>query len=396
MPGDKVITHRNNIHLYDVIKEECKGDVPTNMVMLDHHEDLKHLINISCTVISLYSTAFVGAVVAGKGLILIDNLPNTDVYDIRHKTFMRNRENMLMSGALIDYTKVDELLPCGVKTSKEYLDYLLEEKENVSDKICETCEYLFDNFYSKNRFPKQKDSTYKNYKNDYVLNKDITWKKVITQRCEDYILLKSLILIDFHINSKLDISYVLDSASDFLNNSGFIDKDKFIHFFDDPNNIRDNCIILNHDVLLQDDIDSGVLLNSYYLLRYYDRIIKFSKRDISAFCLFRAFAAYEFEHRKDIAREYLVKYFNTSANRQYNVEISDMPNNKIKAYIMLIDILKEEKNVELTSKYCRLFKDYYVSNYLLESFDDAITSLAQRRHHDYICETELWLQKYKR
>lgn len=383
LPGDKVVTHRNDIHLYDILNEEANGCLPINLVLLYEHKDLMNLINECCTVISMYSTAFVGAIVANKGLICLENLPTTDVYDIRHKTFMRNRENIVGSGALIDYHEVDKLLPQGKKGENEYLSFLLEEKEDVAGKIVEVCTYLWKTFFSKNEFPVFKDTVYKHYKMDYQLDPSITWERIISNRCYDYILLKSLILIDFHVNAKLDIDYILEKINEYRGKDGLIDVDKFKGFLREVNLIRDNCIIENCNRMVEDPIDAGILLNAYYLQKRYDEIRCFPQKDIAAFNMFRAFVAYEVDNDVDETKKELIIFFDKCVERRYNIEISDMSNNKFKAYEMLINVLMEKGEVLLASEYLKKMSSFYASHYYSDEFEEP-TEASQKKHFDFI------------
>lgn len=329
LPEDHIITHRNDIHLYDVIRKVADGKIPKNLKMLNKHEDLRTLIDRCSVMICLYTTAFVGAVVAGKGLIILENLPSEDVYDIRMKTYLRNRENMVASGALIDYRQVHKRLPDGVKADGGYLDFLLEEKDHVSDKIVEVCKYLWSNYYAKGTFPHMTDSVYQDYQNSYVQDPEMTWETVIQKRCHDYILLKSLILIDFHVKSKLDISCILESVKQY--------EDDFGLFLQNQTALRDLCIIKNADIMLKDRIDAGILLNAYYLTGQFDAIRQFPLKDLGAYHLYRAFVALEDPKESDqkLAKEHLETYCKISGERTYNLEISDMPNNHAKALALL-------------------------------------------------------------
>ena len=358
LPGDTVLTHRNDIHLYDIIYQEASHVIPENMVMLTIHEDLQELIDQASTVICMYTTAFVGAVVSGKGLIILENLMSEDIYDIRNKTYMRCRENMLNSGALIDFREVDKLLPYGARPTTEsgYLDTLLEEKNNVADKIVESCEYLWKTFYSKGLFPKICDSTYKRFKQEYSVDKDMTWEKQISKRCHDYIFLKSLILIDFHISVKLDISYVIDKVKDLEGDNGIIKENVFRNFLENVNDIRDNCIISNREILLKNDIDAGVLLNAYYLQKRYDEIIAFPVKRISAFDLFRGFVAVDISEEDSTVIEYLTRYFNKVQDRKWALEISDLSNNRKRAFNILIELLRKHNQVSKAEYYEGLMK----------------------------------------
>lgn len=390
LPGDKVTTHRNAIHLYDVIRNESSGNIPKNMVLLNYHEDLMKLIRQSTTVICMYTTAFVGAVVAGRGLIILDNLPTVDVYDIRHKTYMRARENMVASGALVDYRNVEQLLPDGVKGTDKYLDSLLEEKENVAEKICETCEYFWKEYYSKNKFPQKCDSTYQNYKNDDMPDQDMTWERKISQRFHDYILFKSLILIDFHVKEKLNIRYVLERIKEYSDKDGIIQEDTFSNFLENVNHIRDICLIKNREILLRDKIDSGILLNAYYLQKRFDEIRKFPVTEIAAYDLFRAFVAFD-ENDISLAKEHFIRYFNQSMEREYNLEISDMPNNKFKAFEILIGILCQENDVKGVQYYYHALLNYYSELYASSETEIASYDLMQKKRYDFICKIRVWL-----
>lgn len=386
LPGDRVITHRNNIHLYDVIKKLTGGHIPPNMVMLDHHEDLMELINQSTTVICMYTTAFVGAVVAGKGLIVLENLSTTDVYDIRNKAYMRNRENMEGSGALIDYREVDRLLPEGVKGNKEYLDFLLEEKENVAEKICEACEWLWENYYSKNRFPVKANSVYRTYKNDFQEDPGMTWDRYVSRRCHDYILLKSLILIDFHVNPRLDIGCILEKADECYDENGLISESVFRDFLRNANDMRDKCLIQNRELLLSDKVDSGILLNAYYLQKRYEEIREFPLKQLAAFDFYRAMTAIEDEGEKDfvLAEKHLREYFDKVKERNFCLEISDMPNNRFKALMSLISILLDNAGADDAEYYIDIMEEYYKSSYLADDIYEETENDVQRLRRDFI------------
>ena len=394
LPGDNVITHRNDIHIYDVIKSEAGNDLPPNLVMLMQHVDLRKLIDECSTMICMYSTAFVGAVVAGKGLIVLENIKTRDVYDIRDKAYSRCRENMIESGALIDYREVDRMLPNGAKCSQQYLDFLLKEKSGVADKIVEVCSYLWEGFYSKGSFPKTVDATYKNFKALYINDENMTWDIVVSNRCKDYILLKSLILIDFHVKAKLDISYILNSERLFEQTDGTVDSDMFKSFLAEASTLRDECIIRNRDIMLKDPIDAGVLLNAYYLKRKYKEIREFPIKEISAFDLFRAFTAIEDETENDIAlaKEYLITFFEKSGDRCFNEEISDMSNNKFKAYKYLIDILRCENDIDLVNRYLGEMIEYYNAIFLLDRFMKPDNPKA-KIHYDYIMDNMEWVNR---
>ncbi len=360
LPGDEVITHKNDLNIYDVIREEAQGEIPQNLVMLMEHKDLMDLIEQCCTVLCMYTTAFSGAYVAGKGLVVLDNIPSEDVYDVRRKVFDRVREIMLGSGAVIDYKRVNEVLPNGIKCTDDYFQYLLSEKENTADKICEVTEYLFDNFYSKQLFPKIHDCDYRDYKENIRVDDEMTWEKIIGNRYGDVLLKNMIAGIYYNINATLDITIITDCLKE--GREMGITEAFFKQMRGRENEYRDKCIVQNRDVLLENEIDSGVLLQTYYVSKQYDEIINFPRQDIGAFHLFRGYVAYEQGKRQCAAAEF-EKYLQLSLDRAYIKEVSDMPGYQFSALYLLIQSLAEESEMEKANDYLEKIKDLYSRNY---------------------------------
>lgn len=340
LPGDKVITHRNLRTLYNVLIEQTNGRLPDNLVYLEQHYDLMTLIEQSKTIICLYTTAFVGASVAEKGLIVLEGLDSDDTYDVRLKSFYRIRKNMEYTDALVQYKDAYKYLPEGIKTKKENGKFLFENKNDVAEKICEVSEYLFENFYSKKSFPKIQSVRYSNFMGEIKEDKRIGWDDIVERRIKNYIIQRMLIHIDFNISAKINTKFIVD----FVNrlDIAYIDFDGIMALIP---RIRSKCISQNKDVLLKDDIDSGILLNAYYILKEYEKILSFKKKDIGAYYLFSGFVLIEREE-VEAALEHLLKYFEISKDRDYIKEISDMSNNRFRAFREIIQIfeLKNERN----------------------------------------------------
>lgn len=375
LPGDKVITHRNLLTLYDFIGKEAQGNIPDNMTMLQEQRELMDLIDECDTVICLYTTAFVGAYAVNKGLVVLENLPSDDVYDVRKKVFYRTRDNMKMSGALVDYHDVCRLLPEGVKPTEEYKKFLLEETENVADKIVEVTEDIYKQFYEKGRFPTIGRCSYKNYQEELREDPELDWEKIIEIRKRNMLLMNMLIHIDFHVDAHLDVQPIIDYVKEVDLSSvpfGTLVAQSFKK--------RSECIIENRELLLRDEIDAGVLLNAFYLLERYDEILGFPRRDISSFYMFQGFVLYEQVKNKREAKESLAEYFARSDNRQYIKEISDMSNNRFKAFDIMIKLCLECGDKEEAKGYLGKMKQFYKTNYLSEDFDEVLPEGIQKDH----------------
>lgn len=335
---DKTVTHMNSVYLYEVINKIAGKNIPTNLVFSEKRESLEDLIRISDTVLCLYSTAFAGAVAAGKGLVILEGFKSEDVYDVREKNFFRTRQCMELSGALCDYRTALKLLPKGIITTDGYKIKILNETDMVANKITEVCEYLCINYFSKDLIPRRVNTTYMDFRKSFEVDPNMSWEKLITNRRKDFIFVRSMILMDFHMKAVPDVDFVLQCMKRLEDSEGDINDTDWNAFMSNQSEIRDSCIIHMKNKLLDDEIDVGILLNALYLKKRYKEIACFPRRDISAFDLYSAFVAYEYEKDKDKSLRYLKSYFKKTEGRQFCKEISDMSDNRKKAEMMLFEL----------------------------------------------------------
>lgn len=380
LPQDKVVTHMQGLHLYEVIEELTAGKIPPNLIMLKEHYDLKEMINQSHTVLCMHTTAFVGACVADKGLVVLDGLPNEDTYDIREKVFGRIRETLLETGAVIHYTKVDEILPHGIKCSREYLKKILAETSDVAIKICEVTEYLYNAYYAKGKFPTINELSYENIEKCVTENKEMTWEKRIKERCKNYLMFRMLTQIDYRVKTELNVCMLYEKIRYFMENMKSLNQVNFENLIKAANVARDDCIICNADEMMNDTIDQGVLLNALYCRGRYDEIKRFENTEIGAYHMFRGFVAIEDEDDIGLAIAELEKYMKISLERVFVKEISDMSNNKMKAFYVLISLLCKQREKEKAQYYfnemCKFYQNLYKTD-PTEARADAI----QKKHY---------------
>lgn len=358
LPGDTVITHKNTQHIYEIIREEAKDELPANLVMLMEHRDLKELIDLCHTVICMHTTAFVGAYAADKGLIVLDGLPNEDVYDLRWKVINMIREEILPSGAVIPYKDVKAFLPDGIKCTQQYKQYLLAEQENTAEKICETTEYLLQEFYQKGKFPRETDTSYANFKTDISAVETGNWEQVIRRRCEDFLLQRMLIMINYHVKATLDIQFLTDEIKNLPADYEEF-KREVTEKIGKTSLLRDLCIVKNYTLMLADDIDAGVLLNALYRTGHVTEIKTFPRQDIGAFYLFRGFVADD-EGDTSTAVACQKQYADISFGRKYIKEVSDMPGNRARAFRILLNGLADKGDEKLADYLNEFEKSYYL------------------------------------
>jgi hypothetical protein len=387
LPSDTVTTHKNRIHLYDLIKEEVEGEIPPNLIMLEEHKDLKELIDRSHTVICMYTTAFVGAVVAKKGLIILDNLPSEDSYDVRWKNFKRIREHMLDSGALVNYKEIDSVLPNGIKSSDEYRSHLLTEYMEVSEKICEVVEHIWDTYYSKGKLPSKFICKYGEHKEALRLADSINWSEIVKRRCLDYVLRRVFIQIDFHVKAKLNIDNAIDRIKLLIKDMEHFTKEGLEELGRASILIRNECIADNGGLLMKDSIDQGILMNSLFLLKRYDDIKSIPYTDIGSYHYFRGMVAY-MEGDYEYAYEELLLYMDETLKREFIKEISDMSDNKFLGFYRLILLLLSAKRYEESYKFYEHMKRYFAELYPLWPAISNNISEITKRHYSYIQDLE--------
>ena len=88
----------------------------------------------------------------------------------------------------------------------------------------------------------------------------------------------------------------------------------------------------------------------------YDEIIAFPVKQISAFDLFRGFVAADTSEDDVVVIEYLTRYFNKVQDRKWALEISDLSNNRKKAFNILIKLLHSHNQISKAKYYEELMK----------------------------------------
>lgn len=132
----------------------------------------------------------------------------------------------------------------------------------------------------------------------------------------------------------------------------------FENELDKSNTYRNECIIANKELMLKDEIDAGILLNAYSILNNKYEIKNFPNKAIGAYHLFRAAVAYD-EKDFDTVIDETSKYMEVSLQREFIKEVSDMSNNRIVAFYILIKALLKKNRQIAAEEYLTKMKDYY-------------------------------------
>lgn len=320
LPGEEIVTHYNKDHLYDYVRRSKKKK-PENLILLNEHNDLSQLINQCATVICMYTTAFLGAITANKGLVMLDEVPSEDSYDLRLKDLYRIRDNVKKIGAVIDYKKAIDYMPNGIKSKEDGNTYAIGTDKKSAKMIVDVIEENDKKYFSKALFP------------DYMIMKEdnekspLFWHEIHKRRLVDYFIWRALIQIDFHVKAEIDTQMIDIEITKFLKEM----QEGAIYSAAEINKraraIRDLCIIENEQLMKLDEIDYGVLINAYFLQGLYEKINHQKESGLGATLFFKARVAHE-EGDSNRVKEYIDQYFQIVRDRAYVKEISDMPGNR--------------------------------------------------------------------
>lgn len=333
LPDDAVFTHRNKQHLYDSLATEAEGSLPTNLVLLMKYRNLEELINESRTIVCMYTTAYITALVAGKGLIILDGLPNQDNCDLRVKRLAQTRTGMVSSGALVDYRQALQYLPDGIPPNLEHLHREVSCLDDVSGKIVATVQDVVCNHLTKSEYPQAGAYTYPE-KIEY--SKAMTWEDIKRRRLENCVKYFILTRFDYYINAKVDLgdidSFVSDAVSSLERQ--FMPAKQLDQRI---NALQNGIITKNADTMLHNPVDASILLQAYYEQGMHERILSFPSRYLGSYKYY-AGILHSTKGDFETARSLLEQYIINSEVRDFKFEVTDNQLFHMNAYSVLAHI----------------------------------------------------------
>lgn len=345
LPGDNMV-HINKGHLYKYILKECNGNLPENLIMLTEHLDLEELINKSKTVISLCTSAYIEPIIADKGLIVLEGLKSEESRDIRYKIINDNYNRIRKSGCVVNYKDVCNYLPEGIKCNENYYKEKVFSTGNISDKIVEVIEYVYDVFLSKGKFPKIKMYTYNNFKAQIKEDRNINWEKIERNRARNAILV--WIFAKFIREITIDL-YIMDGKEQFLEEleklfleKNFCSKTRW-EYYEKSLDLLRGLFIKNSSKLMNDKIDQAILLEAMFHKGKINEIINMKEKVLCKEYYLYIEGVYNFSNeRYEDSIRCFEKYFNVVSNKDFEETLADDKNVKddarCKLYLSYIKI----------------------------------------------------------
>ena len=318
LPTDEIYTHKNSLHLYNVLEAECHNHLPENLVLLKEHQSMEKLIDQSRTVVCMYTTAYITALAAGKGLIILDGLPNEDNCDLRVKRLNQTRTGMLGTKALIDYQEAIHYLPDGIVCEPKHLHHEITCLDHVSEKIVAIVSQVMQHQAHRNEFPLAKD-----YRHGEALHfsRELDWDDIIKLRLKNSIKYFVLTKFDYHVNADLDIPDLESMVNDLIDNT-LLGNREYRLLDQKIKEIQDRLLIENEEKLMKDEVDQGLLLKAHYDSGLFEKISSFPNKKLGSYAYFAGKTAVEkmdFDRGITLLKDYLT----ISIPRPFKKEITD-------------------------------------------------------------------------
>ncbi len=373
-------THRNSMHLYDIINERCSGrDFPPNLNMLKIHKDMQELLDSSISVVTTCSSAYLDVVLREKNIVIVEGFDSDDKFDFRNDAEIKDSFNQKRSsGCVVHYKDVIKYLPYGIKCSDAHIDTIMAYRNGASKRIVDTMEYVYTNFLRYGKFPEKKEYFYETYQHEMKEDKLLSFSSLQYERVKNCML--ELFNIRFMITAPIDFTSVYDFLitnyrNYELNNEGYGQLLK-----DTIRNIN-NLIIQNRCLLMNDPIDQSRLLQALYETDNITDIVNFPNNKLLCPNVHNYYmgAIYK-DQQSSVAINHFVNFLSEANSRPYSK-------------------YSQENNVGISSAYTYIFDKYDCYNlqpsifadlyiYFYKERDITIVNFQSRkRAHNYLPKT---------
>lgn len=213
LKGDRSVTHRNEDYLIDYLES---GDVYPNIEVVKEHTDLREeLENCYLVICDTVTTSYIEAALANRKIILLSGFPNEESKDITKKRVERQEEVAELTKCVINYKDVLNYLPEGLVCSNEFIGEFIDRQTGISESIVDAMEYIYNEFISKNIFPKNTYYNIDSYIDEMKVDECLSWDSIIQRRYRSC--LYDISYYDARINGVLNFKPVVKAIEDTKN-----------------------------------------------------------------------------------------------------------------------------------------------------------------------------------
>lgn len=313
---DKNVTHRNEIHLYDCLKQLTEDSIPSNIECIEQHVDLGEKVMESEIIITpdMTSTYLDIGVFNKKGLIA-SGLPNNEDSLICNPGHIKRFCNIAQrSGLCVPYTEILKFLPEGKVFNEQHKIEMGINKKNVSKNIVDIIEQIYKQFIKIDVYPGIEEKT--EYDQSIMTIEEVVSVRYIKR------LFSLFETIKYRI-PELDFFEVEDFIFNLLKNKIQIDQDNYDKYQNTVSIKIRNVILNNKDILMDNE-----LKQSYYLQFLYDagKFHLEQENDYLAkhmFCYLKGKYEITVMNNAKVAMRYLKRFFDAVRQNKYEKTLAD-------------------------------------------------------------------------
>lgn len=189
--------HKLSEHIYDFIEE-----IPDNLTLLREPTILEELMKEVDAVVTLWSTAYLDAVMMDLPIVLLEGFPSQDVFDVRLKRVADAYNEIRTTGCLIDYHEVLDKPLVFKKADIEAMGReIYHYKEKSAPKVVDVFEKLYrENILLQMGILRMEPMTYRKFmdgsgkvelcdRNDLAFRRRVIFLRKFNDLMQDYVYL---------------------------------------------------------------------------------------------------------------------------------------------------------------------------------------------------------------
>lgn len=370
------VTHRNSMHIYDVIKECCVNrTIPNNLIMLLEHRDMQELLDESILAITTCSSAYLDIVLRGKNILIVEGFDSEDKFDFRINVELKEAyEQKRDSGCVVHFKNIFDYLPLGLKCNEKHIDKTVTYRSDASLRAADVMEYIYNNFLMYGKFPENKAYRYETFKSEMHVDNNLNYTVLQSKRMRNCVL--ELLNIRFTIDAPISFKTVYENLNSNYKAYSLTAVGYHQLILDTQHNIWET-ILEQKELLMDDSINQSRLFQALYELNQIDRLFSFPMETILCKNIYYYYMGLIYKANKSPSQAllYLGLYLQEANSRPYAKYIQEQDWAIKDVYSYIFNSYNGE-NLEP-----KLFADLYLSYYESRAVNLVSYSARQRAHN---------------
>lgn len=394
LPEDtKRVTRKNTDHIYGYLSQFAPDGLPVNLELLREHTDLEQMIYQSHAIVCYNTSAYLEAALSGRGVIYVSGIKSLDAIGDRQNRYWKAFNEFIEdTGIVVPYEKVLDYLPDGLICSQKHLNKTVYLRENVTSKMIDVVEYIFDNYLSKGLYPRIGKYEYKTYQDNMQADDNLTTSKLIMNNKHD-VLVYECQKKDRSIGVDIDFGKMYAMIEQWRID-GKIEKVTLKELRKELGILMEQYIIEMQDKMHTNKIDQSILIESYSKLGRLNEIEEWDIDNLLAKDAYKFYmGVYYCDCMNPKGLEYINDYFDYLRQTSFCESNIYFPEPVIKAFISSFLYCARKKDRKLEKKYIDIMLELETS-YKYDTMDFDIRCARICFQEEFYEEVLLLLQNW--